>query len=546
MSNPSAPGPGEGQDRDALLAGGRARLRAGDHEAALDIAEGLLAGFGESPELLLFAGEVHFARGNFVRAGKLAARCAERFPDDPSGPILQCRALLALGRPGEARDLALRLANRDIRSEAHFEILVTVLSGCMEPQAAYRLCKKSIELDPYNPAAHRRLAVTCRLIGKVDEAVAAADVALRFDAHDYEMIGLRSSLRTATAEDNHVAELEDLLASGCRSALGAARVSYALARECEDLGRDERAFHFVEAGARFKRQTIRYDIEDELHTLRLLEQHHDAAALDAPGRGIESTEPIFILGLPRTGSTLIERMLSSHSAVYAAGELLHLNGAMMEEVRRSGPPKDRTDLIRRSIAADPGAIGSNYLRRTRPFTGHTPHFIDKRPLNYLSIGVIHRAMPNAKIIHVRRAPLDACYAVYKFLFNDAYPWSYDLDEIASYYVAYRRLMDHWRRILPGRIVDVAYEDVVTDLEGQARQLLDTLGLEWEPACLAFHENEAAAFTGSAVQVRRRLYASSMGLWRRYAAQLEPVAERLQAAGIDPEEQAAGVMAGHAR
>jgi tetratricopeptide (TPR) repeat protein len=533
VSNPSAGGPLDGQERDALIADGRARLRSGDHQAALEIAERLLAGFDESPESLLFAGEVQFARGNFAGAETIAVRCAERFPDDPGGSVLQCRALLARGRPGKARDLALQLSTRDIRSEAHFEILVTVLSGCMEPQAAYGLCRKSIELDPYNPAAHRRLALTCRLLGRTDEAVAAADAVLRFDVHDYEMIGLRSSLHTATAEDNHVAELEALLASGCRNALGAARVAYALAREHEDLEQHERAFRFLEAGARFKRQTIRYDIDDELLTLQLLEQYHDAAAVTAPGDGLDSAEPIFILGLPRTGSTLVERILSSHSAVYAAGELLHLNGAMMEEVRKAGPLEDRTDLIRRSIAADAAAIGSNYLRRTRPFTGHTPHFIDKRPLNYLSIGVIHRTLPKARIIHVRRTPMDACYAIYKFLFNDAYPWSYDLNEIARYYVAYRRLMDHWRRILPGRIIEVAYEDVVTDLEGQARTLLAGIGLDWEPACLAFHENDAAAFTGSAVQVRRRIYASSVGRWRHYESQLRPLAEALQAAGIDP-------------
>jgi tetratricopeptide (TPR) repeat protein len=516
-----------------LAAEGRARLKSGDHQTALEIADRLLNEFDESPESLLLAGEVHFSRGNFVRAEKIAADCSTHFPGDLSGPVLRCRALLALGRIGEARDLALTLSSQKITTEAHFEILVTVLSGCLEPQAAYTLCRKSLELDPYNPAAHRRLALTCRLIGKVDEAVAAANVAIRFNAHDYEMIGLRSTLRPATSDDNHVAELEALLESGCHSALGAARVSYALAREQEDLGMYERAFAFLEAGARFKRQSVKYDIEDELLTLRLLEQYHDGDAFNAAGCGIDSSEPIFILGLPRTGSTLIERILSSHSAIYAAGELLHLNAAMMEEIRKSGPLAGRADLIRKSLAVDPAAIGRNYLQRTRPFTGHTPHFIDKRPLNYMSIGVIHRALPKATIIHVRRTPMDACFAIYKFLFNDAYPWSYDLDDIARYYIAYRRLMDHWRRVLPDCIVDIVYDDVVDDVEVEARKLIAKLGLEWEPACLTFHENDAATFTGSALQVRQRIYASSVGRWRRYEMQLGKLAEKLQAADIDP-------------
>jgi tetratricopeptide (TPR) repeat protein len=515
------------------IADARARLKSGDHKGALAIADRLLDEFDESPDSLLLAGEVHFSRGNFVRAEKLASRCSEKFPDDFSGPVLRCRALLALGRIGEARDLALELSNEDITAEPHVEILVTVLSGCMEPQAAYVLCRKSLDRDPYNSAAHRRLALTCRMLGKLDDAVKAAEVAIRFEAHDYEMIGLRSVLRTATPDDNHLAELEALLASGCRDAGGASRVCYALAKEYEEIGSYDRAFEYLQAGAGFKRRTFNFDLDGELRTLQLIQQYHNAVILNRPVTGFDSAEPIFILGLPRTGSTLVERILSSHSAVHAAGELLHLNAAMMQEIRKSGPVSSHTDLVRKSLDADPAAIGRNYVERTRPFTGHTRHFIDKRPQNYLSIGIIHRALPNAGIIHVRRTPLDACFAIYKFLFNDAYPWSYDLDDIARYYVAYRRLMDHWKRVLPGRIIEVCYEDIVSDLEGEARKLVTRLGLEWEPECLSFHDNEAATMTGSAVQVRQAVYSSSVGRWRDYERQLGKVAGILTAAEIDP-------------
>ena len=129
--------------------------------------------------------------------------------------------------------------------------------------------------------------------------------------------------------------------------------------------------------------------------------------------------------------------------------------------------------------------------------------------------------------------MDACYAAYKFLFNETYAWSYDLGKIAQYYNGYRQLMDHWRTVLPGRIIDVKYEDLIEDLEGEARRLVADLGLDWEPDCLNFHENEAAAMTGSAVQVRQKIYSSSVGRWRDYEAQLKPVADALEAAGIDP-------------
>jgi tetratricopeptide (TPR) repeat protein len=520
-------------DASALLEQGRMLLKSGQHREALVIADRLLKESEETPEALLFAGEVHFSRANFVESERLARQCTQHFPNEFGGPVLLCRALMATGKLGEARDMALNMADKDISNDSHIEILVTVLSGCMVPESAYPLCKRAVALDPYNPAAHRRLALTCRLIGRIDEAVEAADIALRFDAHDYEMIGLRSVLQTVTAEKNHIAELEALLAAGCRNAIGGARVAYALAKEHEETGEHKRSFGFLEAGAKFKRQTIKYEVSEDTDTFQTLQELFDIEALTGMSEGFDTKEPIFILGLPRTGSTLVERIISSHSAVYAAGELHHFSGAVMEEVRKLGSLADRADLVRKSLQIDPNAIGRRYLERTRPFAGHTPYFIDKLPLNFISIGLIHRALPNATIIHVRRSPMDACYAAYKFLFNEAYAWSYDLNEIAQFYIGYRQLMDHWRTVIPGRIIDVTYEDVVEDLEGEAKRLIATLGLEWEPACLEFHENKAAAMTGSAVQVRKKIYSSSVGRWRDYETQLQPLANALEAAGIDP-------------
>ena len=516
-----------------LLKQGTAALAAGNHREALKVARSLNEQHGPTPESLLLQGEAHFAGASFIESEQVAREYEELFPDDLGGPVLRCRALMAQGRLGEARELAISLAGKDVREETHIDILVTVLAGLMVPDLAYPLCKRAVELDPYNAAAHRRLATTCRFLGMFEEAAAAANIALRFDAHDYEMIALRSSLRTATPEDNHIVELETLLASGCRNLLGAARVAYALAKESEDIGRYDRAFKFLEAGARFKRQTIKFDVEDDVRMMQLLAAACTTEALNEGTGGFDSEEPIFILGLPRTGSTLLERVLSSHSAVHAAGELNHMSAAMMEAIRKLGPVRDREEIIARSLVVDHAAVGRRYVERTRPFTGHTPHFIDKLPGNFMMIGTIHLSLPNSRIIHVRRAPVDACYAIYKFLFNEAYAWSYDLGEIASYYIAYHQLMAHWRAVLPGRLIEIAYEDLVADLESTARELVAELGLGWEPACVEFHRNEAVAMTGSAAQVRQRVYASSVGRWKDYEAQLRPLIQALESAGIDP-------------
>lgn len=516
-----------------LLQQGWDRLSAGDHEGALASSDRLLSSYDLTPQTLLLAGEVRFARADFIGSEKIARNCIREFPDDLGGPILHCRALLAMGRIGEARDIALAATRQSVTDERHIDILVTVLSGCMEPDAAYPLCRQSVERDPFNPAAHRRLALVCRLNGRLDEAAKAATIALRFNPHDYEMIGLRSAVQTATLESNHIVELETMLAAGCANALGGARVAYALAKESEEIGRYKRSFGFLEAGARFKRQTIRYDIADDVAAMDTLQEVYTAEAVARFAPGFDTDEPVFLLGLPRTGSTLLERILSSHSQVYAAGELRHFSGAVMQGIRRMGRLESRRDLIEKSTRVDPLETGREYLRRTRPFTGHTRRFIDKYPLNFQNIGLIRAALPNACIIHMRRTPMDACYAIYKFLFNEAYAWSYDLDEIAKYYVAYRRLMEHWYKLFPGKILDIAYEDLVSDVEKTARKLVADLGLDWEAACLDFHRNKAATMTGSAAQVRREVYSSSVGRWRDYEEPLRPLAEQLTAAGIDP-------------
>lgn len=497
------------------------------------ISKRLLEDFPESATTLNFASDVELARGNVVGSGRLAKSSMDKFPQEHGGAVLYCRALYALGKNGEARELALSLAGRDLTDARHLQVVVTILLWSLEPEAAYPLCQKAVAINSGDAAPYRDLAVVCQAMGKLEEAEAAANAVLRLEPHDYDIIQLRTALRKATPESNNIAALEPILAAGCDDYIGAAKVAYSLAKETEDIGRYDDSFRFLNAAAGFRRHEFNYDVAEDLRTFEAVRTVMTAEAMAGASAGHDSDEPIFILGLPRTGSTLLERIIASHSAVFAAGELNDFTGAMMEEVRKQGAPSDATDLIAKSIAVDMAALGQRYIEMTRPLTGHTPRFIDKLPANSLYIGNIHMALPRASIIHVRRTPLDACYAIYKFLFNMAYPWSYNMDEIAAYYIAYRGLMDHWRAVLPGRIIDIAYEDLVEDLEGETRGLIETLGLPWEPACLEFEKNTAAALTGSATQVRQKIYSSSVGRWKDYEAQLQPLADKLEAAGIDP-------------
>jgi hypothetical protein len=264
-----------------------------------------------------------------------------------------------------------------------------------------------------------------------------------------------------------------------------------------------------------------------------IEETFTAERLVAPAAGSDNNEAIFVVGMPRTGTTLIERILGSHSEVYSAGELGNFATVLMRELRAkvSDPSTPRDELVRLSASIDRAALGDAYIESTRPFTGKTPRFIDKLPLNFLYVGLIRLALPNAKIISVRRHPLDTCYAIYKQLFVDAYPFSYDLEELARYYAAYDRLMRHWDTVLPDAVYTVRYEKLVDDFEPEVRRLLEYCGLGYEESCLRFHENRTASTTASTVQVRQPVYRSSVGNWRRYREQLAPLIAALEDEGI---------------
>ena len=396
---------------------------------------------------------------------------------------------------------------------------------------------QAIELIPARARYWFNRAAVRRFLGQLELAERDYDAALRLDPADGEAWLNRSDLRVQSAERNHLPELESALSSGPADWRFRVPLRYALAKECEDLGDYARSWQHLHAGAQLRRQNLQYDPQPDLDTVQwLLEGFPSAPPAAAPAMRA-GPQPIFIVGLPRTGSTLVDRILGNHSAVCSAGELTDFGAAVIEQVRGAqrsshASPPSRKELVMASAHLDFTALGADYLRRVQPrLRQQLPRFTDKLPLNYLYCGLIARALPQAPIVHVTRHPLAVCYAMYKVLFGQGYPFSYDLGEIAEYYIAYRRLMEHWRTSLPGRVYDIAYEELVGDPEGQGRALLAAVGLDWERQCLQSHANAAPVATASASQVRRPIYTSSISLWRRYEPQLAPIRSRLLAAGI---------------
>jgi len=339
-----------------------------------------------------------------------------------------------------------------------------------------------------------------------------------------------------------VTELESLTAKNFAEWRGEVQIRYALAKEYEDLGEYAKSFEHLRKGAGKRRENLQYDVARDVATVDWIIKAFPGAPSNTAAPPIENTAtstsedaPIFVVGLPRSGSTLAERILDSHSLMSSAGELDCLALSIVDAVkRRSGPATiARQDLVALSATVDFAALGRDYVRRARAAIGGSGgRFIDKMPLNYLYCGLIHRALPRARIVHVVRHPMAVGYAMFKTLFKDGYPFSYDLSEIGRYYVAYRRLMEHWRTSMPGAIHELNYEDLVADQRRETHKLLEYCGLDWEEGCMAFHQNPTATTTASAAQVRRPVYRSSVDLWRHYEGQLAELKHRISSAGFD--------------
>ncbi len=426
-----------------------------------------------------------------------------------------------------------QLANSSALSTAQLTQLAFLSSRLELFDEAAGIYQQLIGREPEIGAHRYNLATIQRFQGKTDDAEASLDKAIELNSEDYQAYELRSDLRKQTRESNHVVQLQGLLSKGIRIPAGEVRVCYALAKELEDIGEPETSFKTLTRGADLRRKHINYRVTDDLETIDAIMNTFSASIPEGHLNGFPTHEPIFVIGLPRTGTTLVERILGGHSSVFAAGELNNFAVQLMRLVRQQPGVQNlsREKLVGQTAGLDFAQLGDAYIQSCRPRTGHTPHFVDKMPLNFLYAGMIRLALPQAKIVHVRRNPMDSCYAIYKRLFEDAYPWSYDLEEIAAYYAAYHRLMRHWDDVMPNQIYHLAYEDLVMDVEGQGRKLLQHCGLEWEAACSRFHESSVASTTASAAQVRQPVYRTSVGRWRAYESQLSPLREHLERLGI---------------
>lgn len=480
------------------------------------------------------AGDIHKLAGKPEAVLFSTQKALHICPGDPGVMLQRIEAFLAIGNNTAARSLLGEIDDAGISAADIHDRLGQYMASVDLHADAMVQYTKALAYDPCNPALLFNLATAQRFLGHTVAAIATLDRALSINPNDYEAQAMRSSLSTQSKASNHVEELKELLNGASLPETGQTSICFALAKELDDLDLTEQSFHFLKRGADLRRSKMDYQVETDTDIINELQRVYSDDFFDRSIDGFQSDEPILIVGMPRTGTTLVERILGSHSSVYSAGELDNFGREMMQQLRSSDPVNDagQCDVIERCSRLNLAELGKAYIESTRPMTADLPRFIDKLPFNYLYLGLIHRALPNARIVELVRHPMATCYAVYKQLFRDPYPFSYDLHDLARYYLAYRDLMAHWHAVMPGVIHSVSYENVVNNTEDEARQLLEYCDLEWQDRCLRFYENEQAATTASAAQVRKPVYRTSLNRWQEYREHFAPLEEMLITAGVD--------------
>ena len=445
-------------------------------------------------------------------------------------------------RHAQALEEARALIGAEPGNAAYRTLYATCCVGLGRHQEALRIYRELLAASPDNPELHLSVGHALKTLGEQPQAIEAYQRARQARASFGDAYWSLANLKTYRFSDQEIARMR-----AEESAPGLAQVDryhlcFALGKALEENGRYGESFQYYASGNALKRSELRFDIEalerGVSTQIELASGEFFAARADW---GCPQPDPIFILGLPRAGSTLLEQILASHSRVEGTMELAEiprlvhrLNGRELRGVA-GHYPQALADLT----AGQCRALGEQYLHETRVYRGDRPLFIDKMPNNWRHVALLRLILPNAKIIDARRHPMACCFSNFKQLFASGQEFTYGLEDIARYYRAYAQLMAHWDRVLPGKVLRVQYERVVDDLEGQVRRVLAHLGLPFEPACLEFHSTARSVRTASSEQVRRPLYREGLDQWRHYEPWLAQLRQALGPLAIEPEDAGAG-------
>ena len=505
---------------------GRSNEAIDSHNRALELKPDYVAAYDNLGNALMELGRLDEALAAYHKVIILKPKYAE-------GHYNLANVLLGLSRSEEAVAAfqeALALKPELVEAYNNLGAALADLGRIEEALIVYDKAA-SLKLPEFdNPLANKALLLMEN--GQANRALEIVEQALAINPNSANAWHLRSDLKKFVPNDPDIEAMEVILAAADTRALpleDRVRLDFALGKAWMDAGDAERAFAHLHRGNRLKRSTFVYDSEATEHWIAEIVASFTPALMDKlSGAGCASEAPVFIVGMPRSGTTLVEQILASHPNIHGAGELTVLQDLVARgPARISGVgPTDYPKLVEELLPEELSGLGREYDQRVRAMAPPGYRVVDKNPTNFLYAGLIHLILPNARIIHCRRDAVDTCLSCYTKLFRDV-RFARDLRELGSYYRCYESLMSHWRRVLPAaRFTEVYYEHVVDDLEGQARRLIEFCGQDWNGACLSFHETHRSVRTASVNQVRRPIYRSSVGRWKSYAPYLGPLLDAL--------------------
>jgi tetratricopeptide (TPR) repeat protein len=437
------------------------------------------------------------------------------------------QALAALGRLEEADAAARRLIKMEPENPQSWITSASVSTRLLRQEEALEAYEQAARLQPEEVRLRMSIGHIYKTLGRRNESEAAYKAALAMDPAIADAYWSLADLKNYTFSDTEIAAMQHLLTSDQAERSDAAPLYFALGKAFEQRGKYADAFAYYARGNMLRRFDAPFDIEQfERRTARIRAFFDEEFFADRAGSGNPDPAPIFIVGLPRSGSTLVEQILASHSRVEGTMELPNIISITHQfddmVASRDGYP----ETVGTAPVGLLTALGSRYLEETAPLRNGREHFTDKLPNNFSHVGLIHAILPNATIIDARRHPMDCCFSTFKQHFAEGQTFSYDLDDLGRYYRCYLALMDHWNAVLPGKVLHLQYEDLVRDPEANIRRLLDHCRLPFEASCLAFHQTRRSVRTASAEQVRRPIYTSGVGHWQHFEKELQPLRRAL--------------------
>ena len=493
-----------------------------------------LAAYDRALELNAGIAELHNNRGAVLRELGREAEALQAHeqalrlkPDFAEAHNNRGAVLMALGFPEAALaacDQALEFDPALTAAHNTRGLVLRDLNRLDEAMVSYR---RSLELQPDSPDAYNNLGNALRDLGRMEEAEASYLRALEIKP-DYAGVYRNLMMVHKTVPDDElVASMEHLYSRPDTTPDSRIHLGFALGKAYSDLETYTKAIPCYQEANRLMRATFEYDLEKDARKVEFLRGLFTPEYMSRyVTTGATDDTPVFIVGMPRSGTTLVEQILASHPQVAAAGELPFVEQLVAQNQADAG--QNRMDWL---TDADPGVLavmGNEYLQRIRAYgRPGVRHITDKMPANFWYVGFIRLILPNARIIHVRRDARDTCLSIYTYWFSGHHNYAYDLTELGGYYRLYVALMEHWKQLLPGQIHEISYDILVQDLQGEVRRLLAYCGLQFDDRCLAFHETRRAVKTASFAQVRQAVYQTSRGRWKPYEHMLQPLLSALE-------------------